>query len=205
VNLLQSAGLHAAVLLALVAGAAPVVQAQQLLPEKSYVRFVSKQMNVPVEGIFRKFTAQIVWNAAKPEASSARIELDPGSIDLGMEDINKEARGKDWFDTAAQPRATFISTTVKMSGAGRYEAAGKLTIKGRTRDVVASFSAKPDAGVWCSKALSRSNASSSASARVAGAIPTSSPMRWKSDSGCSSRRRRRKNRSRCRGMVRGKA
>jgi len=146
VNLLQSAGLHAAVLLALVAGAAPVVQAQQLLPEKSYVRFVSKQMNVPVEGIFRKFTAQIVWNAAKPEASSARIELDPGSIDLGMEDINKEARGKDWFDTAAQPRATFISTTVKMSGAGRYEAAGKLTIKGRTRDVVASFSAKPDAG-----------------------------------------------------------
>lgn len=120
--------------------------AQQLLPEKSFVRFVSKQMNVPVEGIFRKFTAQIAWNAAKPEASTARIELEPGSIELGMEDINKEARGKDWFDTAAQPKASFVSNAVKALGGGRFESAGKLTIKGRTRDVVAVFSAKPEAG-----------------------------------------------------------
>jgi polyisoprenoid-binding protein YceI len=63
-----------------------------------------------------------------------------------MEDINKEARGKDWFDVAAQPKASFVATTVKMTGPGRFESAGKLTIKGRTRDVVAQFSAKPDAG-----------------------------------------------------------
>jgi polyisoprenoid-binding protein YceI len=126
--------------------AAPIAGAQQLVVEKSFVRFVSKQMNVPVEGIFRKFTAQIAWNAAKPEASTARIELEPGSIELGMEDINKEARGKDWFDSAAQPKATFVSTSVRSVSPGRFESVGKLTIKGKTRDVVAGFSARPEAG-----------------------------------------------------------
>jgi polyisoprenoid-binding protein YceI len=143
---LHSFRMVAVAALALLGCGVPPAQAQQLVPEKSFVRFVSKQMNVPVEGIFRKFTAQIAWNVAKPEASTARIELEPGSIELGMEDINKEARGKDWFDTAAQPRAQFVSTSVKMIAAGRFESAGKLTIKGRTRDVVASFSARPEAG-----------------------------------------------------------
>jgi polyisoprenoid-binding protein YceI len=118
----------------------------QLVAEKSFVRFVSKQMNVPVEGIFRKFSAQVAWNAAKPELSTARIELEPASIDLGMEDINKETRTKEWFDVAAQPKAFFVSGAVKSLGDGRFESAGKLTIKGRTRDVVALFSAKAEAG-----------------------------------------------------------
>lgn len=122
--------------------------ALQLVPGQSFVRFVSKQMNVPVEGVFKKFSAQIAWNAARPEASTARLELEPGSIDLGLEDINKEARGKDWFDVAAQPTALFVASALKAAGPGRYEAAGKLSIKGRTRDITAVFTAKQDSGGW---------------------------------------------------------
>ena len=41
-----------------------------------------------------------------------------------------------WFNAAKFPQATFVSSTVKALGAGKYEVAGKLTIKGSSRDVV---------------------------------------------------------------------
>ena len=111
---------------------------------KSQVGFRSKQMNVPVEGSFAKFTAQVAWNAAKPEASRAEVAVDLSSFDIGLDYVNEEAKGKDWFDVKSFPQAKFASTAVKAVGGGRYEAAGKLTIKGVARDVVASFGVKPE-------------------------------------------------------------
>ena len=37
-------------------------QAQQLVPQGSEIRFLVKQMGVPVEGVFRKFAAQLKFN-----------------------------------------------------------------------------------------------------------------------------------------------
>jgi len=122
--------------------AAHAVEYNVVQPEKSRVSFVSKQMGVPVEGSFGKFAAQVAFDPAKPEAGRARIDLDLASIDAGSAEANDEVKSKAWFDTRQFPRATFVSTGVKPLGAGRYEALGKMTIKGRTRDVVAPFSFK---------------------------------------------------------------
>ncbi|MBU1978314.1 MAG: YceI family protein, partial [Gammaproteobacteria bacterium] len=51
--------------------------------DKSTIAFVSRQMNVPVEGIFQQFSAQISIDPARPEAGRARIEIDLASIDAG--------------------------------------------------------------------------------------------------------------------------
>ena len=113
---------------------------------KSSVIAVSKQMGVPVEGKFRRFSAQVSFDPAKPADGRASIEIDIASFDLGDADFNRETTKKEWFDAAKHPKATFVTTAIKPAGAGKFEAAGKLAIKGITRDVVAPVSFKAEGG-----------------------------------------------------------
>lgn len=113
---------------------------------KSSVIAVSKQMGVPVEGKFRRFSAQVRFDPAKPADGRASIEIDIASFDLGDADFNRETTKKEWFDAAKHPKATFVTTAIKPAGAGKFEAAGKLAIKGITRDVVAPVSFKAEGG-----------------------------------------------------------
>lgn len=116
-----------------------------LRPQQSIISFVSKQMGVPVEGGFRKFTARIAVDPARPEAGTARIDIDLASIDTGSAEADAEVAGKAWFDTKNHPTASFVSGSIKQPGKGRYEALGKLTIKGKTLDVRAPFTLKQNA------------------------------------------------------------
>lgn len=103
----------------------------------STVIATSKQMNVPVDGKFKKFTAQLDFDPAKPAAGSANLTIDTSSYDLGDESYNQQVRGKDWFDTAQFPNATFVSSAITSAdGANRFKVTGKLTIKGKSQNVV---------------------------------------------------------------------
>lgn len=103
---------------------------------KSSISAISKQMNVPVEGKFKKFDAQVSFDPAKVAAGSAKLTIDVGSYDLGDESYNEQVRGKDWFDTKAFPQATFVSSAIAPAGGNRYNVTGKLTIKGKSQTVV---------------------------------------------------------------------
>ncbi len=131
----------------LVATLAQPVHAQRVAaidPAKSEIRFVSKQMGVPVEGRFRKFTGKVDFDPARPAASKAEIEVDLGSIDTGSEEADTEVKTKGWFNIAAFPTARFVSTAVKPLGSGRYEVSGKLTIKGKGIDVTTPVTTRQD-------------------------------------------------------------
>jgi polyisoprenoid-binding protein YceI len=132
-----------AAFLAPAAGSGYAQRVSAMEPDKSTITFVSKQMNVPVEGKFGRFTVQLAFDAAKPNEGRVQVELDMSSIDTGSDEANDEVKGKGWFDVKNYPTARFVSSTVKTLGSGRYELAGKLTIKGRTKDVVAPFTFKP--------------------------------------------------------------
>ena len=106
---------------------------------KSYIRFVSKQMNVPVEGKFRKFDATVTFDPKKPEATKAEFEVELASIDLGAPDGEEEVKRPLWFNTQAFPKAKFVTSSVKSTGPGKYEASGALTIKGITQNVTTPF------------------------------------------------------------------
>jgi polyisoprenoid-binding protein YceI len=110
----------------------------------SVIIAVSKQMGVPVEGKFRRFSAQVSFDPAKPADGKASIEIDIASFDLGDTDFNREAVKREWFDAAKFPKATFVTNAIKPADAGKFEAAGKLTIKGKTLDVVAPVSFKAE-------------------------------------------------------------
>jgi len=115
--------------------------------DKSAIAFVSKQMNVPVEGAFRKFSAQINMDPGKPEAGRARIEIELASIDAGSAEADDEVKGKSWFNVREFPKASFVSSSVKALGGGRFETVGKMTIKGKTLDARAPFTLKQEKGV----------------------------------------------------------
>jgi len=131
-------------LMPLLAGATEYSKVQ---PDKSSIAFVSRQMSVPVEGAFKTFNAKVRINPAKAETGSAQIDIDLASIDAGNSDANDEVKGKSWFDVAGYPRAVFVSSAVKALGGGKYEAVGKMTIKGKTQEVRAPFVLKEDKGL----------------------------------------------------------
>lgn len=103
---------------------------------KSSVIATTKQMNVPVDGKFKKFSAQLTFDPAKPTAGSANVSIDTASYDLGADDYNKQAQGKEWFDSASFPAATFVSSAIAPAGGSQYRITGKLTIKGKSQTVV---------------------------------------------------------------------
>lgn len=109
---------------------------QKLLPEQSEIAFVSKQMGVPVEGKFKKFDAQVVFDPAKLDASRVAFTVDTGSATLGVRETDAELPKAVWFNVPKFPQATFQSSAIKAVGAGKYEVAGKLSIKGASHDVV---------------------------------------------------------------------
>ncbi len=126
----------------------PVVSAAVLKtdPAKSSVGAVFKQLNVPVEAKFKKFSALIDFDPAKPAAAKATVEIDVGSFDLGDPDYNKEVLKKEWFNAAQFPKATFVSTAIAPGAAGKLTVTGKLTIKGKTSDVNFPLTLKQEAG-----------------------------------------------------------
>jgi polyisoprenoid-binding protein YceI len=129
--------LLAAALLATAAGAA-LAQAKpaQLVAAQSDVSFTSKQMGVPVDGKFKRFDAQITLDPKKPETGKVAFTVDLSSATLGAPEFDAELAKAAWFDVKKIPQASFQSSSIKAGGAGKFEVAGKLSIKGQTRDIV---------------------------------------------------------------------
>ncbi|MDN0075816.1 YceI family protein [Crenobacter sp. SG2303] len=120
--------------------------AQPIDAAKSQIGFTMKQLNVPVDGRFKAFNANIDFDPAKAAAGRADITIQTGSIALPTRDAEGEAKKKEWFNTTQFPTARFVTSSIKPLGGDRYQFSGKLTIKGTTRDVSAPFTAKSTGG-----------------------------------------------------------
>jgi len=114
----------------------PAAAQQKLLPAQSELSFAAKQMGVPVSGHFKKFDAQVSFDAAKLAISKVTFSVDMGSATMGSAEADSELPKAPWFNVPKFPQATFTSTAFKALGAGKYELAGKLSIKGQAREVL---------------------------------------------------------------------
>ena len=119
--------------------------ADGVLIDKSEIRFVSRQMGVNVEGTFRRWKANIVFMPGDLAHSRADFDIELASIDLASDEAETEVKRASWFDTAKFPVARFVSSTIRDLGGGKYEVAGKLTLKGITRDAVVPIALGKDA------------------------------------------------------------
>jgi len=111
---------------------------------KSSVSAMFKQIGVPIDTKFTKFSAQIDYDAAKPQNAKAIVDIDIVSFDLGDPDYNQEVQKKEWFNGAQYPKANFTAGKITPSGVGKLEVSGKLTIKGKTADVTFLLNVKKE-------------------------------------------------------------
>ena len=132
-----------AMLAALAAPVANAVEYRTVLPAQSVVGFEFRQMGVPVKGGFKRFATEMAFDPARPEAASARIEIDLASIDAGSPEADDESAGKLWFNRSMYPKATFVSKQVRALGNNRYELRGTLTLKGKPREMVIQVAYAP--------------------------------------------------------------
>lgn len=108
---------------------------QSIVPAKSSITFQFKQMGVSADGRFKKFAAQVHFDPAKAAQSQARFEVDLASVDTGSGEADQEVVTKSWFNTAAFPKAQFVSQQIRQTAPNQYEVLGTLTLKGQSREV----------------------------------------------------------------------
>ena len=121
--------------IAVLAASSATLAQQAIVPAQSEVAFTSRQMGVPVDGKFKRFSAQVAFDPARLATSSIAFTVDTGSADINRE-ANAELVKPTWFNVAAFPQATFQSSAIRRIDATRFEVAGKLSIKGVSSDLV---------------------------------------------------------------------
>ena len=107
-----------------------------VVPAQSQITFAIKEMGVPVEGKFGKWTADIAFDPKKPETGKVAFTIATGSASFGAPETDAEVPKATWFNVAKFPNATFASTAIKAKGGGKFDVSGKLSVKGTTKDVV---------------------------------------------------------------------
>ena len=108
----------------------------QLVAAGSEIGFTTRQMGVPVDGKFGKFSAQIALDPRKPETGSVAFTIDTGSARFGSAELDAEVPKPTWLNVPKFPQASFQSSAIKAAGPGKFEVVGKLSIKGAVRDIV---------------------------------------------------------------------
>jgi polyisoprenoid-binding protein YceI len=125
--------------LALLAGplhAQPAAAPAKLVGPQSEIAFQIKQSGVPVEGRFARFEAQIALDPKAPQTGSVTVAIDTASATVGFADSDAELPRPAWFSAQKFPRAAFQSSSIKSQGGGRFQVAGKLTLKGTSQELV---------------------------------------------------------------------
>ena len=131
--------LAAAVVVSLGVGAAPAIAAEwSVVPEASALTIVGHQGAVPFEATM-DFTADISFDPDDLAASQVAVTIDMTSFQSGAADRDGQVQSADWFNAAAHPQATFVTTGFTQVGDDAYEAVADLTIREATLEVVLPF------------------------------------------------------------------
>ncbi len=137
------------VLVLIFAAGTSITRAAIVDANRGQVKFIAHQSEVPLEGSFNRFSADIDLDPAHPQSGKIRVDIDLASVDAGGADANELLKGADFFDVSHFPSASFVATSVQASGDARFQASGPFTLKGHTANLVIAFVARPDStGLW---------------------------------------------------------
>lgn len=114
-------------------------------PARSRLAFVATQAGGEFNGQFRRFNADIAFDPGDLPGSRFHVTIDTTSADTEDETRDKALVGDDFFATGQWPTATFDATRFTALPDGRFDARGRLTIRGMSRDVTVRFTFKPEA------------------------------------------------------------
>ena len=107
-------------------------------PAKSTLEYAFVQAGAQNKGAFKKYTTTLDFAADNLAASKLDVVVDMASLDTGDKERDDTLRGADLFDVARNPQARFSSTQIVKTANG-YDAVGKLTLHGVSRDTHVPF------------------------------------------------------------------
>jgi len=108
-------------------------------PAKSSLEFTFVQAGAQNKGRFTRLQVSFDHAADNPAASRLDVTVDVKSLDTGDQERDDTLRGDELFAVAKFPQAHFAASQIDRTASG-YEAVGKLTIRGVTRDARVPFS-----------------------------------------------------------------
>lgn len=89
-----------------------------------------------VRGRFKEFDASIYTKGFDFKTAEIKFQINPASIDTGIEQRDAHLRNADFFDVAEFKQITFSANTfVEVDEEGHYELYGELTMKGIAKEV----------------------------------------------------------------------
>ena len=139
----------AAMLLIAAAVGGPSAIARLASSQHAEIKFVATQAEVPIEGEFKRFSADVDFDPAKPSFGKVDIAIELASVNTGSTDADEMLKSRDFFDAAHFPRATFTSASIVAMGAGKFQARGQFALKGRSIALAIPFAARAEgAGQW---------------------------------------------------------
>ena len=107
-------------------------------PAKSSLQFTFLQAGAQNTGRFPRFTAALDFPGADPAGGKLEVTVDVAALDTGDKDRDETLRSDDLFAVKKFPQAHFSATQIVRTASG-FEADGKLTIRGVTRDAKVPF------------------------------------------------------------------
>lgn len=102
------------------------------------VQFSVKHLGVSfTKGRFNDVSGSFTFNPDKMKKNQVSVTIQSASVDSNSKKRDMHLRGEDFFDVAKYPTITFVSTGFKKAGKDQYLVAGKVTLRGVTKKVVA--------------------------------------------------------------------
>jgi polyisoprenoid-binding protein YceI len=87
-------------------------------------------------GEFTGVSGALDFDPKNPSASKLEIQIPVASIGTTSAELNDELKGEEWFDTVKYPNLSFKATKITMTGPGKADVVGDLTLHGTTKPVV---------------------------------------------------------------------
>jgi polyisoprenoid-binding protein YceI len=104
-------------------------------PAHSTAQFTVRHLAISnVTGSFTKVTGSVVLNDKDVAQSQVSASIDVNSVDTRVEARDKDLRSPNFFDVEKYPTIEFKSKRI-ISGGGKLQVIGDLTIHGTTREV----------------------------------------------------------------------
>jgi len=117
-------------------------------PAHSSIGFDIKHLMIStVHGQFTDFAGTVENEGNDLTKSKVRFNVKSNSINTANAKRDEHLRSADFFDVQKYPEASFVSSSIKKVGTGKYRMEGDLTIRGMTKKAVfdvTSFGKKKD-------------------------------------------------------------
>jgi polyisoprenoid-binding protein YceI len=108
-------------------------------PAKSTFEYQFTQAGALNKGKFTKYTVTLDFSADSLATSKLDVVVDMSSLDTGDKERDDTLKSADLVSVAKFPQSRFTSTQITKTANG-YDAVGKLTIRGVSRDTHVPFS-----------------------------------------------------------------